>query len=53
MRIETYIRKSLEMTAHYVREITQTEQGLVIRVEKLGNRHLKCSECGMEAKATA
>lgn len=51
MRMETYIRKSLGMTAHRVREVVQTEQGLEAMVEQLRKRHLKCSECGMEVNA--
>ena len=52
MRMETFIRKSLGMKAHFVTEIVQTKEGWVARVERLGNRRLKCSSCGLEVKKT-
>ncbi len=35
MRIETYIRKSLGMKAHWVTEMVETEQGISARVDRL------------------
>jgi len=52
MRMETYIRKSLGMKAHWVTEVIETEQGWVARVERLGNRRLRCGECRGEVKGT-
>lgn len=52
MRIETAIRKGLKMTAHYVTEVRENEEGFDARVERLGNRHLRCGECGMEVRST-
>jgi len=52
MRIETYIRKSLGMKAHWVTEVVETEQGILARVDRLGNRRLRCGQCGLEVKKT-
>jgi len=45
MRMETYIRKSLGMKAHWVTEVVETEEGWVARVDRLGNRRLRCGHC--------
>jgi len=45
MRMETYIRKSLGMKAHWVTEVVETEEGWVARVDRLGNRRLRCGKC--------
>ena len=52
MRMETFIRKSLKMKAHFVTEIVQTEEGWVAQVKRLGNRRLTCSQCRLEVKRT-
>lgn len=52
MRMETYIRKSLGMKAHWVTEMVETEEGWVARIDRLGNRRLRCGECGGEVKGT-
>ena len=52
MRMETYIRKSLGMKAHWVTEVMETEEGWVARVDRLGNRRLKCGHCRGEVKMT-
>ena len=52
MHRETYIRKSLGMTAHWVTGIRKTEEGLEAMVERLGRRHLRCEECWMEINGT-
>lgn len=52
MRIETHIRKALGMKAHWVPEVRETEGGLEVLVERLGKRHLRCGECGMEVNGT-
>ena len=52
MRMETYIRKSLRMKAHWVTEVVETEEGWVARVDRLGNRRLRCGHCRGETKVT-
>lgn len=52
MRMETYIRKSLGMKAHWVTEVIETEEGWVARVDRLGNRRLRCGHCGGETSLT-
>lgn len=52
MRMETFIRKSFGMKAHYVSEVVETSAGLVATVERLGNRSLACGQCGLETRAT-
>lgn len=52
MRMETYIRKSLGMKAHWVTEVTETEEGWVAQVDRLENRRLRCGHCGGETKVT-
>lgn len=52
MRMETFIRKSLGMKAHFVTQIIQTDEGWVAQVERLINRRLKCSQCHLEVKRT-
>jgi ribosomal protein S27AE len=50
--METYIRKSLGMKAHWVTEVVETEEGWVARVDRLGNRRLRCGKCRGEVKIT-
>lgn len=52
MHMETYIRKSLGMTAHKVREVIRTDNGLEAIVERFERRHLRCGECGLEVRGT-
>ena len=52
MRMETYIRKSLGMKAHWVTEVVETEEGWVARVDRFGNRRLRCGHCGGETRMT-
>ncbi len=46
MRMETFIRKQLGMKAHWVTKVEATAEGLLARVERLGQRRLRCGECG-------
>jgi transposase len=50
--METYIRKSLGMKAHWVTEVVETEEGWVARVDRFGNRRLRCGHCGGETRMT-
>lgn len=52
MRIETYIRKSFKMKAHFVTRVEETPSELIAYVDRIGNRHLQCSQCGMEVRHT-
>ena len=45
MLIETFIRKELGLKAHRVTAIEQTDEELVVCIERLGNRHLRCAVC--------
>ena len=47
-----YIRKSLGMKAHWVTEVVETEGGWVARVDRFGNRRLKCGHYRGEIKMT-
>lgn len=46
MRMETFIRKQLGMKAHWVTKVEATGTGLLAWVERLGQRRLRCGECG-------
>lgn len=52
MRMETVIRKSLGLKAHFVREMQETPDKLVAVVERLGQRRLRCGRCGREVQHT-
>ena len=51
MLIETFIRKQLGLKAHTVTAVEQTETSLLIRMDQLGHRRLRCGHCGRTAKA--
>jgi len=55
MRMETFIRKSLGLKAHTVAQVEarEAESELIVRVERLGERHLRCGVCGLPAARTA
>jgi len=44
--IETFIRKQLKLKAHRVSQVEQIEQTVVIHIDRLGNRRLRCAQCG-------
>ncbi len=46
MRMETFIKNQLGMKAHWVTKVEATTQGVVAWVERLGQRRLRCGECG-------
>ena len=52
MRMETAIRKSLGLKAHFVREMQETADKLVAVVERFGQRRLRCGRCGREVQHT-
>ena len=55
MRMETFIRKSLRLKAHYV--VTVEEEpvpgALIVQIERLGHRRLRCGVCGRPATCVA
>lgn len=53
--METFIRKSLGLKAHTVVkvELREADAGLVVQVERLGHRRLRCGACGREARQVA
>lgn len=55
MRMETCIRTSLGLNAHPVvtGEEREAEGELVVHVERLGHRRLRCGECGLKAQRVA
>jgi transposase len=55
MRMETFIRKGLRLKAHRVIEVEQDEVAgeLVVHLDRLGHRRLRCGECGREAPRVA
>lgn len=55
MRMETFIRKSLRLKAHLATEIQEreAEQSLVVHMERLGQRRLRCGECGRPTSRVA
>jgi transposase len=55
MRMETFIRKSLGLKAHTVVTIEEDEtaQALLVHIERVGQRRLRCGECGLPAAEVA
>lgn len=46
MLIETFIRKQLGLKAHRVTQVEQIDQAVVVHIDRLGNRRLRCGQCG-------
>jgi transposase len=55
MRMETFIRKGLRLKAHTVVAVDEDETTaqLVVHLDRLGHRRLRCGECGREAPRAA
>jgi transposase len=55
MRLETFIRKSLRLKAHMVTKVEEREAegALVVHIDRLGQRRLRCGECGLHASRVA
>ena len=45
MLIETFIRKQLRLKAHTVTKVEETETGLLVDIDRLGKRLLRCGVC--------
>jgi transposase len=43
--IETFIRKQLRLTAHTVTKVEETEKYLIVHIDRLGGRLLRCGVC--------
>ena len=55
MRMETFIRRGLRLKAHRVVKVEEdaAAAALVVHMERLGYRRLRCGECGREAPRVA
>jgi transposase len=55
MRMETFIRKSLGLKAHTVVKVEQREAegGLLVYIERVAERRLRCGACGLRAPRAA
>lgn len=53
--METFIRKSLGLKAHTVVKVEERagEAELVVHIERLGHRRLRCGACGLKAQRVA
>ena len=45
MLIETFLRKQLGLKAHTVTKVEETEKFMVIDIDRLGSRLLRCGLC--------
>ena len=45
MLIETFIRKQLRLTAHTVTKVEETDQFMLVHIDRLGKRLLRCGVC--------
>lgn len=43
--IETFIRKQLRLKAHRVTQVEETDEGLIVHIDRLGGRLLRCGVC--------
>ena len=45
MLIETFIRKQLRLKAHHVTKVETSEDSMIIQIDRLGSRLLRCGVC--------
>lgn len=45
MLVETFIRKLLHLKAHYVIAVRQSPEQIVVEIERLKSRRLRCGVC--------
>jgi len=50
MRMETFIRKQLKMKAHWVPKVEETPEGVVVWIDRLGQRPLRCGRCNLPVR---
>jgi len=43
--IETFIRKQLRLKAHTVTRVEETDEAMVVYIDRLGRRLLRCGVC--------
>jgi len=43
--IETFIRKQLRLTAHTVIQVEETDEFMLVHIDRLGKRLLRCGVC--------
>ena len=43
--VETFIRKQLGLKAHTVTKVEETEEFMIIHIDRLGDRLLRCGLC--------
>jgi len=49
--IETFIRKELRLKAHRVTKVEDQETEMVVTIERMGGRRLRCGVCRLRCKA--
>ena len=47
MRMETFIRKQLNMRARWVPKVEEIPEEIVVWINRLGHRPLSCGRCGL------
>ena len=48
--IETFIRKQLRLKAHTVTQVEETEEAMIVHIDRLGERLLRCGMCGLRCR---
>jgi transposase len=48
--IQTFIRKQLRLKAHTVIRVEETEQAMIVWIDRLGGRLLRCGLCGQRCR---
>jgi transposase len=48
--IETFIRKQLKLKAHTVTKVEETEKWMIIHIDRLGDRLLRCGVCRLRCR---
>jgi transposase len=49
--IETFIRKQLRLKAHTVTKVEESDAGLLVNIDRLGQRLLRCGVCRQRCRA--
>ena len=50
MLLQTFLRKQLRWKAHTVTAIEESDAAMVVQIERLGSRRLRCSRCGRSCR---
>ena len=48
--IETFIRKQLRLKAHTVTRVEETNEAMIVSIDRLGGRLLRCGVCGLRCR---